>query len=181
VVVRWPELRAGLIALAIGFGLVNGCPLPPAKETPEWERGFVEPLRSVQQVLQRPVAWLEPALRISQRWALYQNPAGERSRLWIEGQSSDGAWHLYYRAADPDHHEDVRVLEPSRVWGIYEPNQGAPPGYTRFCHWITSRMLDRHPEAVAVRTRLEDILIVRGGFESTGRFQHECARKRGVP
>jgi hypothetical protein len=181
VVVRWPELRAGLIALAVGFGLVNGCPLPDPKDTPQWQRAIAEPIRSVQHVVQWPVAWLEPALRVSQRWALYQNPAGARSRLWVEGQTVDGAWHLYYRAADPEHDEDARVLEPGRVWGVYEPAQGTPQGYTRFCHWITTRMLDHHPEAVAIRTRLEDIEIVRGGFESTGRFQHDCVRLRGVP
>jgi hypothetical protein len=181
VVVRWPELRAALLAAGVGFGLVNGCPLPPPKETPAWERGFVEPLRSVQQIAQWPVGWIEPWLRISQRWALYQNPAGERSRLWLEGQTADGVWHLYYRAADPDHAEDARVLEPSRVWGMYEPNQGAPPGYARFCHWITTRLLDHHPEVVAVRARLEDIQIVRGAFESKGSFQHECVRLRGIP
>jgi hypothetical protein len=181
VVAPWPQVRAGLIAVAIGFGLVNGCPIPPPKETPEWERGLLEPVRPLQRAVLWPVAWIGPTLRVNQRWALYQNPAGERSRLWTEGQTADLTWHVYYRAADPDHDEDASVLEPARMWGIYEPNQGAPPGYVRFCHWITTRLLDHHPEAVAVRIRLEDVHIVRGGFESRGSFQHECVRKRGVP
>src|SRR5215211_3208697 len=40
---RWPEIRAGMVALAIFFGLVDGCPLPPPEHTPAWEQNFVEP------------------------------------------------------------------------------------------------------------------------------------------
>jgi hypothetical protein len=170
-----------LIAAAIFFGLVDGCPLPPEDATPEWERGIVDAVRKVQHVVERPVAWIGPSLRVSQWWALYQNPAGRRYRLWIEGQDPAGAWRILFRAADPDHDEDAEVLEPSRMWGAYDRIDGTAPNYGGFCHWITSRMLDRHPDLVTMRVRLEEVMIVRGGFEPTGRFVDNCVRPRGIP
>jgi hypothetical protein len=168
-----------LIAIAIGFGMVDGCPLPRPDATPEWEKGFVEPIRSVQHVVETPVAWIGAALRVSQQWALYQHPGADRWRIWIEGQTSDGAWHILYRAGDDDHDEDADVMESGRVWGAY--TDGTPPQYTAFCHWITSRMLERHPELAAVRVQLEPVKIRRGGFEPTGKFEHGFIHPRGLP
>jgi hypothetical protein len=170
-----------LIAAAIFFGLVDGCPIPPSQETPAWERSFVEPIRSVQQVVERPVAWMVPVLRISQRWALYQHPAIDRFRMSIEGQTADGEWHLLYRAGDPDHAEDAAILDSARVWGAYDPTDRPPRQYTGFCHWVTDRMLAHHPELVAVRVRQEAITIHPGGFEGTGKFQFGYIHMRGAP
>ena len=178
---RWPEIRAGLIAAAIFFGLVDGCPIPPPGETPAWERSFVEPIRSVQHVLEKPVAWLVPTLRISQRWALYQHPATNRFRMEIEGQTADGAWHLLYRAGDPEHAEDAAILDSARVWGAYDPTDKPPRQYTAFCHWVTDRVLARHAELVAVRVRQQQITIVPGGIAGGGKFVFGYIRSRGAP
>jgi hypothetical protein len=178
---RWPQIRAGAIAAAIAFGLIDGCPLPPTGEMPEWEQGIVEPIRSVQRVVEWPVAWIVPTLRVSQRWALYQAPGEHRFRLWIEGAQRDGTWRLLYRAVDPDHAEDADILESARVWGAWNPTDRPPPQYRTFCNWILARALERHPELLAARLRHEKIEIVPGGFESTGQFTFEIARVRGVP
>jgi len=178
---RWPEIRAGLLAATIFFGLVDGCPLPTPDATPEWERGFVERVRSVQKFVEWPVAWIGARLRISQWWALYQHPGGPQHRLWVEGETADGAWHLMYRAGDSEHDEDSDVIETSRMWGVYSPTDSTPPQYGGFCHWITTRWLARHPEFVAVRTRLEKADVDRGEFMPTGQFQDECVHPRGIP
>ena len=178
---RWPDIRAGLLAATIFFGLVDGCPLPTPDATPAWERDFVETVRSAQHFVETPVAWIGRTLRFSQWWALYQHPAGPHHRLWIDGQSADGAWHLLYRAGDSDHSEDSDVIETSRVWGTYSPTDATPPSYGGFCHWITTRALARHPEFVAVRTRLEKVDIDRGMLTAKGTFQDDCVHPRGIP
>ena len=94
---RWPQIRAGVLAVVIGFGLVEGCPLPSPEHTPAWEKDFVEPIRGVQRVVLRPVAWIEPTVRVSQRWAVYQAPSRDRFRLWIEGRDGRGRWQVLFR------------------------------------------------------------------------------------
>lgn len=175
---RWPEVRAGLIAIAIGFGLVDGCPLPPKSETPGWERGLVESLRAVRDAVETPVAWIVPTLRVSQRWALYQAPGGPRFRIVIDGRTPDGAWQILYRAADAEHDEDAAVMESALVWGAYDPTDRPPDQYRDFCIWITARALARHPELAAVRVRQERIALGRGGFASSGDFAFEFVRGR---
>ena len=175
---KWREVRAGLVAIAIAFALLDGCPLPPRADTPEWERAFVEPIRSVRDVLETPMAWVTPRLRVSQRWALYQRPGGPRYRLSLEGRTRDGDWQILYRAADPDHTEDADVIDSALVWGAYDPTTQAPPQYRDFCVWITQRAFVRHPELGAVRVRQEQIELGQGGFTSTGKFAFEFARAR---
>ncbi len=176
---RWPEARAGLIAIAIFFGLVDGCPLPPPHDTPEWERGLVEAIRGVQRVVEWPVAWIAPTVRVGQRWALYQAPDVKRFRMWIEGQTDDGSWRLLYRAGDPDHAEDANVLEIGRVWGAWDPTEFPPEQYRSFCTWMALRAIAHHPELVAVRVRQERIELVPGGINPTGEFAFEVMRSRG--
>jgi len=170
-----------LIAAAMFFGLVNGCPLPTPNKTPLWERDFVEVVRSVQHVVQWPVAWISWRLRVSQQWAVYQAPGAMRYRIWIEGETVEGQWQLLYRAKDPDHTEDSDVIEAARVWGVYDPTDGPQPEYAGFCHWITSRALERHPELVAVRVRLETGSVSRAGFSPSGKFLYGYVHPRGTP
>src|SRR5215510_4616306 len=89
----WPKVRAALIAFAIVLGLIDGCPLPEPEHTPEWERGFVEPLREAQS----PVTRLDRVFRVSQQWSVYQAPRATRYRMWIEVLGADGVWQLTYR------------------------------------------------------------------------------------
>ncbi len=175
---RWPQIRAGLIALAIIFGLVDGCPLPPPGKTPEWEQGFVEPLRDMQRVVMTPMAWVRPTLRVGQRWALYQSPSVDRYRLWVEGQGPDGQWQILFRAGDPAHQDDAPLIDYSRPRGVWDPTDTPPRQFPLFANWITQRVLDRHPGFVAARVRIERVKITDDGVEPLGEFIAPYARVR---
>ncbi len=174
----WPQIRAGLIAVAIFFGLVDGCPLPPRGVTPEWEKGFVEPIRDLQHALLVPVRFIPRALLFSGRWALYQAPGGQRYRLTIEGRLADQSWAILYRAGDPDHADDAGVIESARVWGTWDPTPTPSEQYNAWVTWLALREFDRHPEILALRVRQEKIEIIPGGFTSSGQYAFEIARER---
>ncbi len=175
---RWPEIRAGLILLAIFFGLVDGCPIPPPQHTPAWERGFVEPIRDVQQLVLTPAAWVRTTLRVTQRWALYQAPDADRFRLWIEGQETSGRWQLVFRAGDAKHQEDAARIDYQRPRGTWDPG-GEPPGqYLLFANWVTADVLARHPEYIAARVRLEKVVLSPNGVTPTGTFIGQHVRVR---
>jgi hypothetical protein len=175
---KWPEIRAGLVATAIAFGLIEGCPLPPPDETPAWEKGLVEPIRDVQRVLTWPVAWIRPRLRVTQRWALYQAPGADRYRMSVEGQGADGQWQILYRAADPDHTEDADLIENAHVRGSWDPTNRTSSQYPRFAAWICARMLGRHPELLAARVRHEKVEIGVGTVTPTGEFTFTFVKVR---
>ena len=164
---RWAQARAGLVALAIAFGLVEGCPLPRTGA-----------LRAAQRVAESPVAWLRGVVRVTQRWSLYSAPESTRYRMWIEGQRADHAWDVLYRAGDPDHREDAALIEHARVWGTWSPRDPLPPEYQAFAGWILARMLAAHPDLVATRLKMERIAIVPGGFEPSGTFAWTNVRLR---
>ncbi len=168
---KWRELRAGLIALAIGFGLLDGCPIPSRGHVPAWELGFVEPLRRVRDVVELPVAWLGRVFAVSQQFSLYQAPIAERFRMWIEGQDAQHAWRLLYRAGDPEHREAADLIEHARVWGAWNPTDAPPQEYGAFCAWISMRLLAAHPELIAVRVRQERIAIGQGEVIADRRVQ----------
>lgn len=178
---RWPDIRAGLIAIAIAFGLVEGCPLPPPEHTPAWQTGFVEPLRSVQRWALTPVAWVTPLLRVSQRWALYQAPISDRFRLWIEGLDRSGRWQLLFRAGDPAHAEDAELIDYTRPRGVWDPTTRPPGQYPLFASWMTQRVLERHPDFIAARVQLEQVELTREGLVPSGRFVFPHVRHRAAP
>jgi hypothetical protein len=169
---RWPEIRAGLLAVVILFGLVQGCPLPPPAHTPDWEKPFVEPIRRVQRTALTPVAWIEPTLRVSQRWALYQAPSRDRFRLWIEGRDERGRWQLLFRAGDPAHQRDADLIDYTRPRGAWDPTSVPPYQYQLFARWMIERILAEHPTWVAARVRLEKVRITDEGLQPTGEFVH---------
>lgn len=175
---RWPEVRAGLIALAILFGLIDGCPLPTPAGTPAWERGFVEPIRKVRDVAETPVRWIRDTFAVTQQWALYQAPITHRYRMWIEGQTADRTWHVLYLAGDPDHAEDAAFLEHPRVWGVWDPTDTPTMEYTAFAAWETARVLAMHPELTAARVKMEAIEIGQGEYTPTGTFEWPYLRRR---
>lgn len=174
---RWPQVRATLIALAIAFGLIDGLPLPSPKNTPAWEVGFVEPLRSAQHTLLWPVQWIGPLLRISQRWALYQAPGKTPWRMWIEGDR-DGQWTILYRAGDPEHTEDSEILDFGRIRGVWELTSVVPPRFNAFADWMTARVLERHPELRAARVRMEKVRMTSNGVEALDQFAYIHVRVR---
>ncbi|HEX5063777.1 MAG TPA: hypothetical protein VFV99_30570 [Kofleriaceae bacterium] len=178
---RWPEIRAGLILLAIFFALVDGCPLPPADQTPDWEKGFVEPIRDVQHVVLKPVAWIGRTLQVGQRWSLYQSPSTERYRLWVEGEDMQGRWQLLFRASDPEHTDDAAFIDTARMRGSYDPTDRLPGQYAVLARYLTQRVLDRHPELVAARMRLEKVHITSDGVVPSGQFIGQHVRLRNGP
>ena len=178
---RWPQIRAALIALAIVFGLIDGLPLPPPKDTPAWEAGFVDVLRDVQRTLTWPVRWMHPHLRIAQRWALYQAPSTDRWRMWIEGRAATGKWVLLYRSGDPDHGEDEDIIDNGRIRGAWDISDGPPHQMGPFADWITARVLDRHPDFTGARLRMERVRLSSDGVEMLGTFEQVHVRDRGGP
>lgn len=178
---RWPQIRAGLIALAIVFGLVDGLPLPPPSDTPAWERDFVDGLRQVQRIVLWPVRSAGWKLRIVQRWALYQAPGKDRWRMWIEGRAHSGQWVLVYRAGDSEHSEDAALLENGHVRGVWDITSNTPVELTSFADWITARVLAQHPEFTGARMRMEKIAFTTEGFTPLGQFAFIHLRDRGGP
>jgi hypothetical protein len=179
---RWPELRAGLVALALAFGLIDGCPLPRRGHVPSWEQGFVEPLRSVQHVALTPVRWAADHLHIFQRWALYQAPSRDRFRLVIEGRDRTAAWRPLFIAGDPAHQDDADLIDYTRPRGIFDPAPDVPSQYAAFADWMTARVLARHPELEAARVSLERVRISDAEVSALGEFVQPHARyRRGGP
>ena len=177
---RWPEVRAGLIAVAIAFGLVEGCPLPqPGYERP-WQRGYVGVLRPVQQAVLAPVAWLPRDLRFSQRWALFQVGARERFRFTVEGRAG-GAWTVLYRAGDPAHRAYAELLEFRRVQGVWNPTDRIAWRYPQFASWFTARVLADRPDLDAVRIWQERIQVDHGEVTSLGQRWFDYTRLRSSP
>jgi hypothetical protein len=178
---RWPEIRAGLILLAICVGLIDGCPLPPRDKTPEWERGFVEPIRTLQHVALTPFAWVRPTLRIAQRWSLYQAPTSDGFRLWIEGQDTSGRWQLLFRSGDDEHQDDAALIDGSRTRGAWNAGTEPPEQYPLFARWMTSRVLEQHPDFIAARVRFETVHTGPSGMQPSGLFVFPHVRQRGAP
>jgi hypothetical protein len=179
---RWPELRAGLIALAICFGLLDGCPIPPPAETPPGRAWIVEPIRAVRDALVAPVGWLERTLRVTQRWALYQDPNLDRFWMELAGQTADGAWRVVYRVGDDEHAEGAALIEYARVRSAWDPMPGLPVQYRLFAAWLTGRALAAHPEFVATRLRHEKVRLDPGGeVVGTGEYLGEYVHLRARP
>ena len=176
---RWPELRAGLIAVAIALGLVEGCPLPPPGEEAPWQRGYVAALRPAQRAVLAPVAWLPRALRFTQRWALFQVGPRDRFRLEVEGRAA-GEWTLLYRAGDRAHAAYADLLEHRRVQGAWNPTDRPPPGYARFVAWFTALVLAERPELDAVRIRQAPITVDQGRITAAGPQVFSYTRARGL-
>src|SRR5690606_25379175 len=118
----WPAARAALIALAIAFGLIDGCPIPERKHAPAWAHGVVERAREVRATLRRPGAWLAKDLDVWQRWALFRGAPRRRFRLHLEGRTATGAWQLLHRAGDAEHAAYEDLLAYRRVRGTYNPS-----------------------------------------------------------
>jgi hypothetical protein len=176
----WPAIRAGLIALAIAFGLVDGCPVPTRKEAPEWAHGLADRAHEARRTLRRPVAWIGEELDVSQRWALFRGASRRRFRLYLEGKPETGDWQLLHRAGDGDHAAYEDLLAYRRVRGAYNPyGQRTRGQYRPFARWMLLRVLGDHPDFVMARLRMERIEIGEGGFTPTGQFTFEHQEHRG--
>ncbi len=175
---KWPEVRAGVLAVVIAFGLVEGCPLPVPGDTPAWERGFVEPIRTIQRVVLTPVAWLRPALRVTQRFALFQASDPDRVRFEVDGQDASHAWHLLYRSGDPEHDAYSGILDYRRIRGVLEPIEAPQPNYQPFCTWLAALIFADQPALAAVRFRFEQVHLEPGEVQSSGVFVYPVVKVR---
>jgi hypothetical protein len=178
---RWPVIRAVAIAAVILIGLVDGCPLPQPNQTAAWAKGPISEVRKARSQVLEPFRFIREGLEIYQRWTLFRGSSRKRFRVWIEGRTADGVWHVLYRADDSEHTWDSEVLEYRRIRGSYNPyGQRTRGSYEYFTPWMLDRVLTRRPEMVEARLRLEKIRIQpRGGFVPTGEFMFEKTRLRG--
>jgi len=174
--VRWPQIRAGLVAVAIAFGVIDGLPLPD--KPLDWQRGAVDAIRPVQRAIEWPVRWIGPALGVTQRWTLFQAAPRERYRMWIEGRARDGSWQIVYRAGDVDRDGDEDVLRYRRMRDAWDPSDDPASNYTGFCAWMIARVLARHAEYDAARVRMEKIVLDGGELAPTGQFVLACGGAR---
>lgn len=176
---RWPEVRAGLIALAIVLGLVDGCPLPSPQYVRPWQAPIVDVVRPIQHAILAPFRWITRHLRFSQRWALFQVAERDAHRLEIDGRVHGGPWQPLFRAGDPAHAAYADLLEQERVRGAWDPTDRPMSQYPALARWLTQRVLDDHPELQAVRLRFEKIVIDEGTVRGTGIYVYPFGRERG--
>lgn len=176
---RWPAVRAAIVALALGLGLVDGCPIPDRAATPRWALGFWGAADAARDVIRRPIAGLAADLDVSQRWTLFRGASRRRFRLWVEGKPASGDWRPLYRAGDPAHAEYEDLLSYRRVRGTYSPSGQTGRGqYYAFAVWMMLRALDDHPDLAVARVRLERVVIGEGEYTPTGEFTSEQQERR---
>ncbi|MBA3820043.1 MAG: hypothetical protein H0X17_14205 [Deltaproteobacteria bacterium] len=177
----WPQLRAGLIALAILLAFIEGCPIPPLHEAYPWQRRYVAAIAPVQRAVLTPVAWIPRTLRFSQRWALFQAAEPERFRLEVSLGTAAGAERVLYRAGDGAHRGHADLLEYRRVRGAWNPTDRVTGQYAGFARWFATRVLAEHPDAAWVRLRMGRIVIADGVPRDLGTFTFERVHRRGAP
>lgn len=177
----WPHLRAGLIALAIGLGLLDGCPLPDRAHRRWWNAPIDDAMRPVQRELLRPFAWIRRGVRFSQRWALFAGASANRFRLEVKGWRPDGTWELLYRAGDPEHRAYADELEDERVRGAWAPYDREQERYRDYARWLSRRVLADHPEYALVRLWFERIVLDGGEVKGTGAYVLHVDTRRSAP
>jgi hypothetical protein len=176
----WPEVRAGLIALAILLGMIEGCPLPTPGYVAPWQAPIVNVVRPIQKTVLTPVRWVTRWVRFSQRWALFQVASSDAHRLEIDGRVLGGPWQPLYRAGDPEHTAYAELLHQERVRGAWDPADRPMFQYPGLARWLTQRILDDRPELQAVRLRFEKIVIEDGTLRGTGIYVYPFGRERGT-
>jgi hypothetical protein len=177
---RWPAVRAGLIAIALGLALADGC--PDHRQAPPWARPIADLGDQVRSAVRRPIAGIAADLDISQRWALFRGASRRRFRLYVEVRDRGGAWQLLHRAGDPEHAAYADQLAYRRIRGTYAPSgQLARGQYHPFAAWMVRRVHEDHPDATAIRTRLERVAIGDGSATPLGEFILEHEELVGSP
>ncbi len=180
---HWPVARASLVTLVIVVGLIDGCPLPAARHTPEGLKPTVKLLRSSRQEVMDVVRPVRDGFRLHQQWKLFPTANLKQHRLWIEGRTKRGQpWEIFYRPHDPAHDFMADPIEFRRLRGAWNPGRNARRGYSGFARWVAGAIFEARPDINDVRVRLENIRVVpkEGRFESLGKFQFEKTRRRQV-
>ena len=174
---RWRDLRAGLIAVAIVLALVEGCPIPPPHETEDWQQSYVSIIRPAQQVVMTPFAWLPRALRITERFALFQSAEPDRYRFVIVGRTAGGIEHAVFRAGDDGAYADL--LTQRRVRGVWSPTLRPTSQYPAFTRWFAQRAFADHADLAVITFRFERLHIEDGTPRATGTTAFESYQYRG--
>jgi hypothetical protein len=177
--VRWRDLRAGLIALAIVLALVEGCPIPPPHETLPWQQGYVSLIRPVQRAVMTPFAWIPRRLRFTQRFALFQAAEPDRFRLEIRGRTASGEERIVFRAGDDGEYADL--LTQRRVRGAWNPSDNPTSQYAAFTRWFANRVFDDHADIRIVTFRFARVHIEEGVPRDTGMTAFNVTIHRGRP
>jgi hypothetical protein len=179
----WPQVRAGLIALAIVVGLIDGCPIPPAKRVPPDWADTVKSWARGRRLVMTPFKPLGELLRLRQTWKLFPTAKLQQHRMWVEGRKSgtkDG-WQLLYRPHDAEHALFADRMEYRRLRGVWNPgSQGTRTGYGPFVEWLAGEIFAARPDIDRVRVRMETIVIDphEGGFVPSGSFELEKSEGR---
>jgi hypothetical protein len=179
---RWPEVRAGLVTLAIAVGLADGCPLPVSTQAPPALR---EPVRAVKQVRHAALTPFRPLgelLRLRQRWKLFPTAKREQVRMWIETRdAASGEWSLLYRPGDAGHDRMADRLEYRRLRAAWNPgSRGARASYAPLVEWLAGELFAADPAIDRVRVRMEEIVLEpeEGRFTALHDFMHTKVKKR---
>ena len=177
---RWRDIRAGLIAVAIFLALVEGCPLPPPHETLPWQQGYAAIVRPMQRAIMTPFAWIPRRLRFTQRFALFQAAEPDRFRLEIHARAAGGAERLLFRAGD-DASPYAAILAQRRVRGVWNPTDRPTGQWPAFARWFANRVFAEHADVEAVTFRFARVHVEDGRPRATGAYAFELERTRGQP
>ena len=186
----WPQIRAGLVALAIAVGLLDGCPMPSGSEEKRYLKEYLgpQPAAAVDAADRVRVRLLQPFRIIGdlgnlrQRWILFSGAPRKRYRMWIDARTGpDEAWETLYRAQDDDHAFLDDQLSYRRIRGAWSPRgSGGPRGaYPSFATWIAREIFARDARYREVRVQMEQFEIAEGGgARGTGVFVYPLLRSR---
>lgn len=186
----WRQIRAGLIALAIVLGVLDGCPLPRTGTERKLARqrlgaSLADTVAELEQTRDRLLRPLRPAsdlLGLRQRWKLFAGAARARYRMAIETRlQGETTWRLRYRPHDDEHDFLAAQIAYRRVRGAWNPHStyGARGGYPIFAGWVADELFARDPFIFEVRVQMERILIgPRGDYRVTGELAYPIVLRR---
>ncbi|HEU5056850.1 MAG TPA: hypothetical protein VFU21_10015 [Kofleriaceae bacterium] len=179
----WPHVRAGLVALAILVGLIDGCPIPSAKSvSPRWS-DRVRTWARTRRIVMTPFKPVGELLRLRQTWKLFPTAKLDQHRMWVDARKTGtkDQWELLYRPHDPDHDLHADRIEYRRLRGVWNPGtKGTRTGYGPFVEWLAGEIFEARADVDRIRVRQERIAIEpeEGGFVPSGKFELEKSQGR---
>lgn len=177
---RWRDVRAGLIAFAIGLALVEGCPIPPPHEAEPWQERYVAIIRPIQRTVLRPFAWIPARLKFTQRFALFQAAEPDRFRLEVRARAADGVERVVFRAGD-DASEYAWLVTQRRVRGTWNPTNRPTSQWPAFARWFANRVFADHADVQVVTFSFARVHVLDGVPRETGATAFALVRYRGQP
>ena len=182
---KWPAIRAGLIALVMAIGLLDGCPVPTGRQVDRLGPTVSSVIRGLDRArvtVLRPFRPIAELTQIRQRWQLFQGASHRRWRMHVEGAPALAGqpFQPLFIAGDDAHQTYADILHYRRMRGSWNPSgQNLRGSYARFCAWLNARVLADHPEFRIARVVFERIEIdPGGGYHPTGELLHEQRKVR---